>query len=133
MVRLKNITREMLRIYKPVSGLDWMNYKIVKKDMTAHHIVKRENGGKLELINIAPLMDVSHRYLHLIECKDIETYVVLNKIFKIVNKQGFEPTQGQRQMIEYILREFETFHKQDKNSKGKILIKEEFLKRGYRL
>ena len=133
MVRLKNITREMLRIYKPVSGLDWMNYKIVKKDMTAHHIIKRENGGLLKRDNIAPLMDVSHRYLHLIECKDIETYVVLNKIFKMVNTQGFEPTQGQRQMIEYILREFETFHKQDRNSKGKILIKEEFLKRGYHL
>ena len=46
-VRLKNITREMLKIYKPYSYLDWMNYRLVKKDLTAHHIKKRENGGRL--------------------------------------------------------------------------------------
>ena len=78
-------------------------------------------------------MDTSHRYLHLIESKDIEAYIVINKIFKIVNEQGYEPTYGQRQMIEYILREFETYHREDKNSKGKVLIKDEYLKRGFTL
>ena len=129
---MKEVTKEMLKIYKPISGLDWMNYKIVKKDMTAHHILKRENGGKLEIGNIAPLMPVAHQYLHLIECKDIEVYITLNKIFKIINNQGYEPTEGQRQMVEYILREFEHFHKWDKGSKGKLLIQRKYLDRGYR-
>jgi len=110
-----------------------MNYRIVKKDMTAHHIKKREDGGLLTIDNIAPLMDVAHQYLHLIECKDIEAYVVLNKVFKMANEQGHEPTEGQRQMVEYVLREFEKYHREDKNSKGKILIREEFLIRGYHL
>jgi hypothetical protein len=52
---MKKITRDMLKIYKPYSGLDWMNYKIIRKDMTAHHILKKEDGGKLEQCNIALL------------------------------------------------------------------------------
>lgn len=52
---MKKITKEMLKIYKPVSGLDWMNYRIVRRDMTAHHIIKREEGGRLEQNNVALL------------------------------------------------------------------------------
>ena len=51
----KQITKEMLHIYKPLSDMDWMNYKLVRKDLTAHHILKREDGGKLEQCNIALL------------------------------------------------------------------------------
>lgn len=125
----KQITKEMLRIYVPYSGKDWMNYRIVKEDMTAHHIVKREHGGLLRIDNIALLMNVSHSYLHLIEYKDIETYNAINKIFKYVNKQGYEPTLEQREIIEYLLGEFERAHKNDRNSKGKKLIKESYLYR----
>lgn len=126
---MKNITREMLKIYKPYSSMDWMNYKLVRNDMTAHHILKKEHGGKLEISNIAPLRSISHQYLHLIEYKDINTYITINKIFKYVNQQGYEPTQEQREIIEYLLKEFENEHKFDKSSKGKLLIKQEYLKR----
>lgn len=125
----KKITKEMLKIYVPKSGLDWMNYRIVRKDMTAHHILKREDGGRLEIGNVAPLMSVAHQYLHLIECKDIETYIAINKIFALVNKQGYEPTPEQRDIVEYLLREFERIHRNDKNSKGKPLIQYKYLKR----
>ena len=117
----------MLRIYVPYSGKDWMNYRIVRKDMTAHHIVKKEDGGLLRIDNIAPLMDVSHSYLHIIEYKDIETYNAINKIFKYVNHQGYEPTLEQREIVEYLLREFERVHRSDRNSKGERLIKEKYL------
>ena len=127
---MKKITREVLKIYKPISGLDWMNYKIVRKDMTAHHIIKAEHGGKLEIGNIAPLMPVSHGYLHLIECKDIKTYdAIINDIFKIVSDQMYEPTREQREIIEYLLQEFESVHRFDKSSKGKLLIKSKYLER----
>jgi len=130
-VRLKNITREMLKIYKPISGMDWMNYKIVRKDqMTAHHLLKKSEGGRLTLDNIALLLPHAHQYLHLIEFKDIEIYNAINKIFKIVNQQGCEPTTEQRQIIEYFLLEFEKAHKSDKNSKGNALIKYKYLQRG---
>ncbi len=120
----------MLKIYKPYSNLDWMNYRLVKKDLTAHHIIKREHGGKLKKENIALLNSISHNYLHLIEYKDFNTYVAINKIFKYVNSQKHEPTKEQREIIEYLLKEFEKIHEEDKNSKGKILIKEEYKRRG---
>jgi len=128
---MKNITREMLKIYEPISGLDWLNYKIVNKgDMTAHHILKKEHGGKLEQSNIALLINVSHQYLHLIEYKDIDTYITINKIFKIVNEQGKEPTKEQRQIIEYLLQGFESEHRWDKGSKGNLILQKKYLQRG---
>lgn len=126
---MKQITKEMLKIYKPYSDMDWMNYKIVRNDMTAHHILKKCDGGQLTIDNICPLRSVSHQYLHLIEYKDVDTYIALNKIFKYVNQQGHEPTMEQREIIEYLLKEFESEHKWDKGSKGKLLIKRKYLER----
>ncbi len=127
---MKNITREMLEIYKPFSDLDWMNYKLVKKDLTYHHILKKEDGGKQTIENGCLLMPVAHQYLHLIEYKDLETYNAINKIFRYVNQQGYEPTLEQRQIIEYLLQGFENVHRWDKGSKGKQLIKYKYLERG---
>lgn len=126
---MKQITREMLKIYKPLSNMDWMNYKLVKRDLTFHHLVKREHGGQQIIENGALLMPIAHQYLHIIEYKDIETYNAINKIFKYVNEQQYEPTQDQREIIEYLLRQFEEQHKADTNSKGKTLIRREYKKR----
>lgn len=127
---MKNITKEMIKIYKPVSNLDWLNYKIVKKsDLTFHHIEKKEFGGKETIDNGALLMPIPHQYLHLIEYKDIETYIALNKIFKIINNQKSEPTKEQREIIELLLRDFEKEYKWSKNSKGKLLIQRKYLDR----
>lgn len=126
---MKQITKEMLRIYKPISNLDWMNYKLVKRDLTFHHIVKREEGGKEEISNGALIMPIPHQYLHIIEYKDWKTYKHLNDMFRIINDQQYEPTKEQREIIEYILSLFEEKHKDDKTSRGKKLIKIEYLDR----
>ena len=121
----------MLKVYKPISGMDWMNYKIVRKsDMTAHHIQKKEHNGQLIIPNIALLLPHSHQYLHLIEYKDFDTYVAINKLFKYINQQKTEPTEEQRMIMEYLLESFEADHRWDKGSKGKLMIKREYLKRG---
>lgn len=126
------ITAKMLKIYKPFSNLDWLNYVIKrKKSLTFHHIVKIEDGGKYEISNGALLIPLSHSYLHLIECKEHETYEALNKMFKIINLQRHEPTTEQREVIEYLLRQFEARHEEDKNSKHKKIIKPEYLQRGF--
>ena len=123
---------QMLEIYKPVSGLDWMNYKLVRKDITFHHIIKRSSGGRRDIDNGALLMgNTAHPYLHIIEYKDIETYNALNKIFKFINQQRHEPTTEQREIIEYLLQEFEHEHRWDKSSKGKLLIKQKYLERDF--
>lgn len=126
---MKRVTKEMLKIYKPISGMDWMNYKLVRKDITAHHILKREDGGRLEQDNIALLMPIAHQYLHLIEYKDTKTYNAINKIFRYINQQEHEPTMEQREIIEYLLREFEKVNKWEKNSKGKALIQWKYKQR----
>ena len=126
---MDSVKREMLKIYKPISNLDWMNYKLVKKDITYHHIVKAENQGKRTIENGALIMPVGHQYLHLIECKDIETYIAINKIFKYVNQQMCEPTREQREIIEYLLQEIEKVHRWDKGNKGKLLIQRKYLER----
>lgn len=128
---MDSVKREMLKIYKPISNLDWMNYKLVKKDITFHHIVKAENQGKRTIENGALIMPVGHQYLHLIECKDIETYIAINKIFKYVNQQMCEPTREQREIIEYLLQEFEKVHRWDKGNKGKLLIQRKYLERSF--
>lgn len=120
---------EMLRIYKPISELDWLNYKLVKEKVTFHHIIKRDSGGKRTIENGALLMPVAHQYLHLIERKDIDTYIGINKIFEYINQQKYEPTQEQREILEYMLQQFEYQHRFDKGSKGKILIKHKYLER----
>ena len=126
---MKQITREMLRIYKPLSNLDWLNYKLVKKDLTFHHIVKKAEGGKEVISNGALLMPIPHQYLHIIEFKDWKTYKHINDLFRIINDQQFEPTQEQREAIEYMLLEFEKKHDNDKTAKGKKLIKQEYKQR----
>ncbi len=126
---MREVTREMLKIYVPYSNMDWLNYKLVKKNLTYHHIQKREDGGKATIDNGALLMPVGHQYLHLIEYKDIDTYIAINKILKIVNIQRNEPTPEQREIIEYLLKAFEEKHKWDKGSKGKILIQHKYKNR----
>ena len=127
---MSKATVEMLKIYKPYSHLDWLNYKIVRKnDLTFHHIIKKENGGNRSISNGALLLPVSHQYLHLIEFKDIDTYITINKIFKIVNNQLAEPTKDQREILEYLLQDFEYHHRNDRNSKGKLIIKKEYKQR----
>lgn len=128
---MKAITREMLKIYVPISNLDWMNYRIYRKqELTYHHINKKCDGGKETIWNGALLMPISHNYLHIIESREIKLYIAINEIFKYINNQRKEPTREQREIIEYLLKEFEEKHKLDKTSKNKLLIKEEYLKRG---
>lgn len=126
---MKQITREMLRIYKPVSNLDWLNYKLVKKNLTFHHIVKKCEGGREIITNGALLMPIPHQYLHIIEFKDYKTYKHINDVFRIINDQLHEPTREQRETLEYILQEFEYKHREDRTSRGKRLIKIEYLDR----
>lgn len=126
---MKEVLRQMLRIYKPISQMDWLNYKLKKDDVTFHHITKREDNGKKSIENGAILMPNSHSYLHLIECLDIDTYIALNQIFRVINNQMSEPTMEQRLLIDKILTEFEDNHRWDKGNKGKLLIRKKYLDR----
>ena len=126
---MKEVTREMIKIYKPLE-LDWMNYRVTRQNpITFHHIIKREHGGLYTFDNGALLTNTGHHYLHIIEYKEIKIYTMLNKMFEIINRQRHAPTQDQREIIEYLLNEFYELHKEDKTSKGKRLIKFDYTQR----
>ena len=114
----------MLKIYK--SDLDWMNYRIIRKDLTFHHIIKKCDGGRETFDNGALLMPTPHEYLHIIEFRDFKSYKHLNEVFRLINDQRHDPTDEQRETVEYILSEFEYKHRNDLNSKGKKLIKDKY-------
>lgn len=121
--------QDILKIYVPYSGLDWMNYEITPDKLTIHHIIKKCDGGKRTTNNLAILMEVSHQYLHLIEHVDIDTYKTINKILKEINTQKHEPYDYQRQNIEELLQDFEYENRWTKDREGKLIIKAKYKKR----
>ena len=103
---MKNIKEEMIKIYNTYK-LDWMNYIIINNDLTYHHIIKIEEGGKTTIDNGALLTQRAHNYLNIIEKTDIDIYNRINKILKEINNNKSEPTIVQRQKIDLLLFEFE--------------------------
>lgn len=126
---MKSVTRELINIYKP-KGIDWMGYDIrTIHDLTYHHIQKKEDGGPFTLDNGALLHgDTSHEYLHIIETRDLDMYIYINKILKAINEQGYRPSREQLLLIRDVLLSFEREHDRDENSKGKLLIKTRYIK-----
>ena len=119
----------MIKIYN-LDKLCFMGYTL-DKNASFHHIIKREHGGKETIENGAVLNKNAHEYLHIIEYKDIDTYITINKILKIINDQKSKPTKEQLQIISKLLSMFEEDHKHDKSSKGKRIIKHQYLDRYY--
>ena len=125
---MKNITKQMIKIYKP-NGICWLGYRITKDNANFHHLIKKENGGEQTINNGAILSEVGHRYLHIIESKEIHLYLAINEVLKIINKQGYAPTEEQYRIINRLLLSFEEEHIKDKTSKNKLLIKYQYLDR----
>lgn len=124
---MKPIAKQMIKIYN-LDKFCFMGFKL-DKTATYHHIIKREHGGKETIENGAVLNPYAHEYLHIIEYKDIDTYIAINKILKVINEQRDKPTIEQLQIISKMLSMFEEEHKYDKTSKGKRLIKYQYLER----
>lgn len=125
-----NETQILIRKFK-LNKYDFMGYHLNKNQATYHHIVKKENGGEKSIENGAVLMPVSHEYLHLLEYKDEEKYIMINNIFKIMHIRGYISKEDYV-LIGWILSYFEEEHRRERRSNGKILIKNEFLRRNFK-
>ncbi|MBQ6495172.1 MAG: hypothetical protein IJI49_04140 [Bacilli bacterium] len=123
---MDKITEQMMEIYNTYT-MDWMDYIIINNNLTYHHIIKKENGGKRTIDNGALLTDRAHEYLHTIERLDVDIYNRINKIFKEINGSKKEPTKTQRRLIDLLLCEFELKNadklipKKEKKGNKKIL------------
>ena len=126
---MKQITNLMVNMYN-LKKIDFMGYKVSKDNpYTYHHLIKRCYGGKETIENGAVLTKNSHEYLHIVETRDLELYNYINNVLKQINEQGHEPLLRQILAIDYLLKLFEHDHINDKSSKNKILIKNEYLRR----
>lgn len=123
---MKAITKEMIKIYN-MEEFDFMGYTLTKEP-EFHHIVKKEHNGKYEICNGAVLNTINHRYLHIIEYKEIVIFNAINDMFRIINKKGYIDIEDLK-IINALLLEFEYLYKDAKNSKGKQLIKDEYYNR----
>ena len=103
---MNKVKEEMIKIYNTYN-LDWMDYYVEGNDLTYHHIVKAENGGKITIDNGTLLTQRAHNYLHLIERIDIDIYNRINAVLKEINENKSEPTIIQRKKIDLLLYEFE--------------------------
>lgn len=126
---MKSIVNLMIDEYG-VRKIDWMGYKVSKDNpYTFHHLKKRCNNGKEEVKNGAILTKVAHQYLHIVESRDLELFTYINNVLKQVNEQGFASLERQLLAIDSLLKQFEKEHRWDRSSKGKVLIKTEYLDR----
>lgn len=127
---MKEVTRELVRIFRP-RDMDWMGYNINSiHDLSYHHIQKKADGGKLSLDNGALLnKSTAHPYLHVIEITDPEMYLYINNLLKNVNTQGYAPTRQQLLAVRSILQQFEREHCSATNNRGKKLIKTQYVER----
>lgn len=125
------VTKLMISEYA-MTDMDWMGYTLKKGDIFTYHHTReqKKDGGLITRGNGSILCgSTSHPYLHLIQCKDEEKYNYITAVLMQINNQGFMPTKSQLLAIDSILLEFEEEFGEVKNSKGKILIKDEYRER----
>lgn len=83
---------------------DWMNYTITDgNEITFHHIKEKINGGEKTSDNGALITRWGHNLLNEIATEDPEKYLILNTIFKIINKQKSKVREYERELIEEVL------------------------------
>lgn len=132
---MKEITKLMVREWN-MKDRDWLGYKLQRGDMfTYHHnLIARRHKGTETIKNGAILCGkTSHPYLHIIESRDYDMFIYLTIILAKINEQGCMPNKQQLLAIDSVLRMFEREHDRDRTSKGKILIKEEYIRDRYEL
>ena len=126
---MNNVTKELIHIFKDTDNLDWMNYKITRSNsLTYHHIQKKSNGGEKTFENGALLTRKAHTYLHVIEGKETVIYNAINGLLKLINLQGFPPTEDQRRLMNYLMDMFYVMHEKDGTIRGKSYVRKEYKK-----
>lgn len=129
---MKEVTKLMINEFKIKQlGYDFMGYRLQQGDIyTFHHlIVPNREGGPYARWNGAILCgQTSHPYLHLIEAKDYEIFTYLTSEMIDMNIKGYLDIDNLKNISE-LLKQFEKEHINDRRSKGKALIKEDYLRR----
>lgn len=129
---MKQVTKLMIDEFNIKKlGYDFMGYSLNRGDIyTFHHlIVPNRQGGPYARWNGAILCGkTSHPYLHTIESRDYDMFSAVTSEMIDINVKGWLDTANLR-YIDDVLCCFEREHCSDRTKKGKLLIKDEYLKR----
>ena len=131
---MREITKQMIKIYK-INQFDFMGYDIKRKEsLSFHHLIipHRESqrygiGNGYVMWNGAILVqETSHEYLHIIESRDYEIFCRITSEMIDQNLMGKLDIDNLKK-IKGLLLYFEHEYKGITNSKGKCLIKRDYL------
>lgn len=129
---MKKITKLVIDEFKIRQlGYDFMGYSLQKGDIyTFHHlIIPNREGGPYARWNSSILCGKSsHPYLHLIEAKDYDIFCYITSEMIDENIKGYLDPKNIKN-IHKLLEQFEREHCAERSKKGRLLIKEEFLRR----
>ena len=135
---MREITKEMIKEYRLMKlGYDFMGYEIKnKQDLSFHHlIVPRRNckalglgEGYLKWNGSILNQNTSHDYLHLIEAKDLDMFMAITSEMIDENAKGYLDIKN-LQRISDVLSCFEREHCSDRGKKGRLLIKEDYIRK----
>lgn len=129
---MKEITKQMIDYYKINDlGYDFMGYSLQKNDIyTYHHmIVPARFGGQITFDNGAILCGKSsHPYLHTIESVDYDMFWYITERMEQMNLDGRLDINELRK-IHRVLETFERENYGKTTRKGKVLIKDIYLRR----
>ena len=131
---MKPITREMIKKYG-IKDFDFMGYDIKRKEtLSFHHLIVARRYCKQQGLGEGYVMwngailvqDTSHEYLHTIETIDYDVFCALTSEMIDMNIKGYLDKDNLQQ-IKDILLYFEREHDHDRNKKGRLLIKREYV------
>lgn len=137
---MREITRLMINEFKIMDlGYDFMGYKVNSENsLSFHHLIVPRRNCKKEGLGDGYLrwngailnggVSSSHEYLHLVENYDYDRFLAITSELIDENIKGKIDIENLR-MVNDILKGFEREKCSSTNSKGKRLIKEEYLKR----
>ena len=124
---MKYITKLMIEKYN-LKNIDMMGYRFNKNNASYHHlIIPRRMGGEESIENGAILNGkTSHPYLHIVEGIDIDMFISITQ--EIIEEKALGRLDKEcLERIDDILNQFEKEHSGKRTSKGKALIKPEFV------
>ena len=139
---MKEITEKMIKDFRIMKlRFDFMGYKVDRKQsLSFHHLIVPHRESKDYGIGEGYLywngailrQNTSHDYLHIIEAKDYDLFLAITSEMIDQNIKGYLDKQNLIYIRDCLLT-FEREHCSDRTKKGKLLIKDEFIKERVKL
>lgn len=99
---MNTVLCQLIKIFD-AKHIDWMGYKVTKKNpYTYHHILERRHGGKLTIDNGAILTRDAHDHLNYLEAYVPEAYDDWQRFFRYINAKKTPLSKDDLEVIKLI-------------------------------